>query len=64
MSSLFVRNIPTDLHQRVKKEAAARKLTLAACVTGLLREALDEQDLRLARRKLTALIHRRDVRKP
>jgi hypothetical protein len=64
MGNMYLRNLPAPLHQRLKREAAARKQTLAIFVGGLLQDAVDARDLQAARGKLAAQIRRNDIPPP
>lgn len=64
MRNLYVRNLPDELHQLIKSGAAAQKQNMSVFASALLKEALDERELRSARVKLNTKLFRMPNQKP
>jgi plasmid stability protein len=62
--ALHVRNIPPDLHQRIRRLAAADDASLSAEVVSLLDRALRDREMRGRQKRVLAEIRRRRFKAP
>jgi antitoxin FitA len=59
MATLYVRDIPDSLYQKVQKIAGAQGRSLSAYVQGALEQAIEDDEVRRARSKALASLKRR-----
>lgn len=59
MPTLHVRNIPDELHDRIRTLASAQKRSLSAEVVNLLERALQDEQVRVSQQVLLTTIARR-----
>lgn len=59
MPTLHVRNIPDELHDRIRTLASAQKRSLSAEVVNLLERALQDEQVRASQQALLTTIARR-----
>jgi antitoxin FitA len=59
MATLHVRNLSDSLYQQIQELATAENLSLSAKVSRLLQQAVEEENLRIARKQVLAEMRRR-----
>lgn len=64
MATLHVRNVPGDLYARLHEFASTDSQSLAAEVTALLTQAVEERELRSRQRVVLASLRRRRFTPP
>ncbi len=64
MPTLHVRNIPENLHERIKTLAATESHSLSAEVIALLDKAVTDKEMRLGQEKVLSAIRRRRFAPP
>ena len=60
MSTLHVRNVPDELHERIQKLAETERCSLSSEVVMLLTRALDDRELRLNQGAILSEIKRKN----